>query len=153
MFLLHRLTHVWLQRAFPKCTRMNHVPKELCIHMSSKSGFLGRSRSKIAPIFAFQKSFAFTMGKIRLSNREKIRIMFRIGFQKAISERDLFLCEQAHTLTCLASAHCDRNFYITTYCIMPLFSHTVISTISDHIKVTVIREGLIFMIFLMFSLL
>ena len=28
------LTHAWLQRAFPKCTRMNHVPKELCVHMS-----------------------------------------------------------------------------------------------------------------------
>ena len=25
---------------FPKCARMNHVPKELCVHMSSESGFL-----------------------------------------------------------------------------------------------------------------
>ena len=30
--LLRRLTHAWLQRAFPKCARMNHVPKELCVH-------------------------------------------------------------------------------------------------------------------------
>ena len=28
------LTHAWLQRAFPKCTRTNHVQKELCVHMS-----------------------------------------------------------------------------------------------------------------------
>ena len=28
------LTHAWLQRAFSNCTRTNHVPKELCVHMS-----------------------------------------------------------------------------------------------------------------------
>ena len=26
--------YAWLQRAFLKCTRTNHVPKELCVHMS-----------------------------------------------------------------------------------------------------------------------
>ena len=37
LFLLRSprwLTHAWLQRAFPKCTCTNHVPKELCVHMS-----------------------------------------------------------------------------------------------------------------------
>ena len=37
-----------------KCTRMNQVPKELCVHKSSESGFLGESQSK-TPFFAFQK--------------------------------------------------------------------------------------------------
>ena len=26
--------YAWLQRAFLKCTRTNHIPKEFCIHMS-----------------------------------------------------------------------------------------------------------------------
>ena len=65
------LTLAWLQRAFPKCT--NHVPKELCVHKSSESGFLGGSRSKMPFFFSrlkslIWKSFAFTKGKIRLSN-------------------------------------------------------------------------------------
>ena len=30
LFLLRRLTHACLQRAFPKCARTNHIPKELC---------------------------------------------------------------------------------------------------------------------------
>ena len=75
LFLLRSprwLTHAWLQRAFQKCTRMNHVPKELCVHVSSQSGFLCGSWSK-KPIFSrfkslIWKSFAFTKGKIRLSN-------------------------------------------------------------------------------------
>ena len=91
LFLLRSprwLTHAWLQRAFPKCTRTNHVPKELCIHMSSESGFLRRSRSK-TPLFSrfkslIWKSFAFTKGKIRLSNQERVRITFRNGFRNVI---------------------------------------------------------------------
>ena len=47
LFLLCWLTCVWLQRAFPKCTRRNHVSKELCVHKSSESGFLRGSRSKM----------------------------------------------------------------------------------------------------------
>ena len=59
LFLLRSLrwlTHAWLQHAFPKCTCTNHVPKELCVHMSSESGFLGGSWSKMS-LFksAFQK--------------------------------------------------------------------------------------------------
>ena len=42
------------RRAFRTCARVNQVPKELCVHTSSESGFLGRSRSKM-PFFAFQK--------------------------------------------------------------------------------------------------
>ena len=30
-----------------QCTRMNDVPKELCVYKSSESGLLGRSRSKM----------------------------------------------------------------------------------------------------------
>ena len=59
LFLLRSpcwLTHAWLlQCAFPKCARTNHVPKELCIHMSWESGFLRQSRSKTPLFFAFQK--------------------------------------------------------------------------------------------------
>ena len=54
---LRWLTHAWLQRAFPKCTRTNHVPKELCVHMSSESGFLRRSRSKTPFISRFKSPF------------------------------------------------------------------------------------------------
>ena len=73
---------------FPKCTCTNHVPKELCIHMSSESGFLRESRSKL-PLFSrfkslIWKSFAFTKGKIRLSNQEWVRITFRNGFRNVI---------------------------------------------------------------------
>ena len=59
-------------------------PKELCVHMSSESGFLGGSRSKTPFISRLNslilKSFAFTMGKIRLSNQERVRIMFQNRF-------------------------------------------------------------------------
>ena len=81
LFLLRSpcwLTHAWLQRAFPKCTRTNfHVPKELCIHMSSESGFLGGSRSK-TPFISRFKSL--------------------IHVPKRLLEHDLFLCEQAQWL-------------------------------------------------------
>ena len=84
LFLLRRLTHAWLQLAFPKCARMNHVPKELCVHTSSESGFLGGSRSKTPFLGGFKsliwKSFLFTKGKIRLSNQERVRITYRNGF-------------------------------------------------------------------------
>ena len=64
------LTHAWLQRAFPKRTRTNHIPKELWISLVLESGFLRGSRSKM-PFFRvlkslIWKSFAFTRGKIRL---------------------------------------------------------------------------------------
>ena len=79
LFLLHGLTHAWLQRAFPKYTHMNHTAlKELCKHKSSDSGFLGRFKS---PIW---KSFVFTKGKIRLSNQERVRITIQNGFQNVI---------------------------------------------------------------------
>ena len=52
--ILRWLTHAWLQCAFPKCTRTNHVRKELCVHMSSESGFLCESRSK-TPLFCISK--------------------------------------------------------------------------------------------------
>ena len=32
--LIDPCAYAWLQRAFLKCTRTNHIPKELCIHMS-----------------------------------------------------------------------------------------------------------------------
>ena len=32
--LIDPCAYAWLQRAFLKCTRTNHVPKELCVHMS-----------------------------------------------------------------------------------------------------------------------
>ena len=85
LFLLHWLTHAWLQRAFPKHTYTNHVPKELCVQKSSESGYLGRSRAK-TPIFSrfkslIWKSFAFTKGKIRLSNQERVRITIQNRFQ------------------------------------------------------------------------
>ena len=80
LFLLRSprwLTHSWLQHAFPKYTRTNHVSKELCVHMSSESGFLPGSWSE-TPIFSRFKSlvwtsFAFTKGKIRLSNQERVK--------------------------------------------------------------------------------
>ena len=82
------LIHAWRQRAFPKCTRTNHVTKELCVHMSSESGFLRGSRSKTPFISHFKsliwKSFAFTKGKIRLSNQERVWITFRNGFWNMI---------------------------------------------------------------------
>ena len=91
LLLLHRLTHAcnaWLQRAFPKCACTNHVPKELCIHTFSESGFLGGSRSKTPFFLHFKsliwKSFAFTKGKIRLSNQERVWITFRNGFRNMI---------------------------------------------------------------------
>ena len=31
--LIDPCAHAWLQRAFLKCTRMNHVLEELCVHM------------------------------------------------------------------------------------------------------------------------
>ena len=98
LFLLRRLAHAWLQRAFPKCARTNHVPKELCIHKSSESGFLGGSRSKTPPFLCFKsliwKSFAFTKGKIMLFKSGK----GQNHNPKWLSERDSLLCEQAHCL-------------------------------------------------------
>ena len=32
--LIDPCAYAWLQRAFLKCTRTNHVPKEFCVHMS-----------------------------------------------------------------------------------------------------------------------
>ena len=50
--LIDPCTNAWLQRAFLKCTRTNHVPKELCFHMHVlESGFLGGSQSK-TPFFS-----------------------------------------------------------------------------------------------------
>ena len=67
LFLLRRLTHAWLQRAFSKCARTNHVPTELCVYKSSESG---RITIQNAPFSRFKSliwmSFAFTKGKIRL---------------------------------------------------------------------------------------
>ena len=95
LFLLRSprwLTHAWLQHAFPKCARTNHVPTELCVHKSSESGFLRKSRS-ITPLFSrfktrfkslIWKSFAFTKGKTRLSNQERVWITFRNGFRNVI---------------------------------------------------------------------
>ena len=90
-FLLRRLTHAWLQRAFPSFqARTNHVPRELCVHTSLESGFLASRRitiqnalfSRLKPHFKnpIWKSFAFTKGK-RLSNQERVRITFRNGFR------------------------------------------------------------------------
>ena len=91
LFLLRSprwLTHAWLQRAFPKGARTNHVPKELCIHTSSESGFLRGSRSKTPFLSCFKsliwKSFASTKGKIWLSIQERVRITFRNGFRNVI---------------------------------------------------------------------
>ena len=90
LFLLRRLTHAWFQCAFPKCTRTNHVLKELCIHMSSESGFLVSTRITIqyASFFAFQKpdlkELCVQKGKIRLSNQERVRITSWNGFRNAI---------------------------------------------------------------------
>ena len=86
------LTQAWLQCAFPKCARTNHVPKELCVHMSSESGFLRKSRSKMPIFLRFKthfksliwKSFVFIKGKIRLSNQERVRITIRNGFRNVI---------------------------------------------------------------------
>ena len=96
LFLLRSprwLTHAWLQRAFPNCTRTNHVPKELCVRMSSESSFLRGSRSK-RPFFRVSKarfksliwkSFAFTKGKWSgFQNQERVRITFRNGFRNMI---------------------------------------------------------------------
>ena len=57
IFCSYWLTHAWLQCAFPKCACTNHVPKELCIHNTSESGFLLEARSKTPFISqnAFQK--------------------------------------------------------------------------------------------------
>ena len=55
LFLLRWLTCAWLQCAFPKCTCTYHVSKEICVHKSSESGFLGRSQSK-RPYFLCSKS-------------------------------------------------------------------------------------------------
>ena len=69
-------------------TRTNHVPKELCVHMSSESGFLRGSQSKTLLFSHFKRlignSFAFTKGKIRLSNQERVQITFRNGFRNVI---------------------------------------------------------------------
>ena len=54
----------------------------------SESGFLRWSRSKTPFISRFKtlisKTFAFTMGKIRLSNQARVRITFRNGFRNVI---------------------------------------------------------------------
>ena len=78
------LTHAWLQRAFPKCTCTNHVPKELCVelHMSSESGFLCESRSN-NPFFRVSKAW-LTKGQIRLSSQERVRCTFRNSFRNVI---------------------------------------------------------------------
>ena len=83
LFLLRRLTHAWLQRAFHfKCARTNHVLIHLYIHTSSESGFPSGSWSK-RPLFCVSKacfkslvwkSFAFTKSKIRLSNQERVKM-------------------------------------------------------------------------------
>ena len=88
LFLLHWLTHAWLHRALTKCTCMNHVTKELCLHKSSESGFLGGPESK-TPLFShfrslIWKSFACTKGKIRFSNQERLRITIWSGFRTVI---------------------------------------------------------------------
>ena len=76
-----------LQHAFLNCARTYHVPKELCVHTSSESGFLGGSRSK-RPFLRFKsliwKSFAFTKSKNRLSKQERVRILIRNGFRNVI---------------------------------------------------------------------
>ena len=54
--------------------------EELSVHKSSESGFLVRSRSKTPSFLCvcfkllIWKSFAFTKGKIRLLNQERVRI-------------------------------------------------------------------------------
>ena len=95
LFLLrspHWLTHAWLQRAFPKCTRTNHVPERtLCSHVLRirLSTQITIQNTLYSPFQnAFQKpdlkEFAFPKGTIRLSNRERVRITFRNGFRNAI---------------------------------------------------------------------
>ena len=82
--LFRWLTHVWLQCAFPKCSRTNRVPKELCVHMSSESGFLRESRSKTSLFSRFKsliwKSFAFTKGKIRKVSESRSATAFGTWF-------------------------------------------------------------------------
>ena len=103
LFLLRSprwLTHAWLQCAFPKCTRTNHVPKELCVHIILESGFLRGSRSKTPFFFRVSKA---RFERALHSQRVKSGFQIRKGLNhvpKRLSERDSFSCEQAQCKLC-----------------------------------------------------
>ena len=94
LFLLRRLTHAWLQRAFPKCTRTIHVPKELCVKSSEWSGFLGGSWSK-TPLFAFQKPDLKELCVHKGENQAFKSGKGQNNDPKRLSEHHLLFCEQA----------------------------------------------------------
>ena len=73
-----------LQCSGPVHKGVNHVPKELCIHKSSESGFLGGSWPKTCFKSLIWKRFAFTEGKTRLSNQERVRITIQKSFWNVI---------------------------------------------------------------------
>ena len=58
--------------AFPKCTRTNHMPKELCVHKSSESGFLCRSWS-ITPFCVSKTWFERALHSQRVKSGFQIR--------------------------------------------------------------------------------
>ena len=89
LFLLRWLTRAWLQREFPKCTRMNQSRSERALYSHVLRIRLSRQITiKNAPFLHFKnfiwKSFAFIKNKIRLSNQERVRITIWNGFRNVI---------------------------------------------------------------------
>ena len=91
LFLLRWLTRAWLHRAIPKCTHTNHVPKELCVHKSSESGFLGGSWYK-TPFFCSSKAW---FERALWTQRVKSGFQIRRGSESQSETAESFLCEQA----------------------------------------------------------
>ena len=87
--LIDPCAYAWLQRAFLKCTRTNHVPKQLCVHIWTRirlsrritiqNALFSRFKTRFKSLI-WNYSFLFTWAKIRLSNQEKAESRFETSF-------------------------------------------------------------------------
>ena len=107
---------------FQKCTRTNHVPKEICVHKSSESGFLGRSRSK-TPFFRVSKAWL----ERALHSSQRVKSGFQI--RKGSEEFDVLHCEQVLCLhktlvsSLPAQSYCSHMAWIE----LPALIHIITS--------------------------
>ena len=121
--LIDPCPYAWLQRAFLKCTRMNHVPKELCVHIV-ESGFLRESRSK-TPFFRVSERLSKAWFETALrSHGLKSGFQIRKGpnhVLKCLSERDSSPCEHSHNCVISTSQKIWLNLVLTE---SQKFNHT-----------------------------
>ena len=86
LFLLRRLAHAWLQRAFPKCACTNHCSERALHSQVLRIRLSRRIMIQNAPFSKawFERALHSQRVKSCFSNQERVRITIQNGFRNVI---------------------------------------------------------------------